>query len=142
MVAAAEALDQLHLRGVSHNDIREPNILILPGRQEPFPIRFIDFGVACTFPGDEIASEYAKHAFEQDSHWFVRLLADYFGLSQEAARPILRTIPRQGAIVKFLEAWAVHPTYEEQLKATIALTVRYKNCNEERAREMVMPYVS
>ncbi|KAF8598482.1 hypothetical protein BDV93DRAFT_609830 [Ceratobasidium sp. AG-I] len=120
MVTAAEALDQLHSRGVRHGDIREPNIILLPSPQERFPLRFVDFGASAVYESDELTEESAQLKLRDDTSSLMKLLIGYFGLSPASSRPPLRAIPRQGAIVKFLEAWNTRATYEEQVEALVA----------------------
>jgi serine/threonine protein kinase len=142
MVTAAEALDQLHSRGISHGDIREANVIVISGSQERFPMRFVDFGAANVISRDEMAGEAANGVFHVDTILLLRLLVEYFGISREAARPLLRAIPRRGAIMKFIEVWQIHPTYEEQLQSAIAGLMRRRGCSEEIARECVIDHVT
>jgi hypothetical protein len=67
-------------------------------------MRFIGFGSARTFSRDEISGELAQDYFEQDGLSLVCLLCSYFVVTEERVRPLLATIPHQGAIMKFLDA--------------------------------------
>ncbi|KAF8594245.1 hypothetical protein BDV93DRAFT_580492 [Ceratobasidium sp. AG-I] len=49
----------------------------------------------------------------------MHLVLGYFDLDAASSRPLLRIIPRQGAIIKFLEAWDTRATYEEQVEAAV-----------------------
>jgi hypothetical protein len=111
MVTAAEALDQPHSRGVSHGDIRAA--IVIFGSQGCFPMRFVNFGAADLFSGDEITREPANGAFHLDTIELPRLLVEYFGISPGVARPLLRAIPHRGVIIKFIEVWEIHLTYKE-----------------------------
>ncbi|KAF8598477.1 hypothetical protein BDV93DRAFT_337483 [Ceratobasidium sp. AG-I] len=142
MVMAAEALDQLHSRGVQHGNIREPNILLIPSPQEQFPLRFVDFGASAVYESGELTEEYARFKLEDDTRNFLSLALEYFGLDAASSRPLLRAIPRQGPIVKFLEAWGTRATYEEQVEAAVAEIMARGVTDEAMVRRMVLEHVT
>ncbi|KAF8601414.1 hypothetical protein BDV93DRAFT_558494 [Ceratobasidium sp. AG-I] len=141
MITAAVALDQLHSYGVGHGDIREPNIIVITSPQEPFPMRFVDFGASAVYERDELIEESAQFKFEDDARNLMHLVLGYFDLDAASSRPLLRTIPRQGAIVKFLEAWDTRATYEEQVEAAVTEIMARGVTDETMVREMVLEYV-
>jgi serine/threonine protein kinase len=143
MTAAAEALDRLHSRGVYHRDISEANIIFVPGRREHFPMGFVDFGAAGTFTRGQIDNEHVKAAFEHDStSRLLFLLIEYFGLTRQEARPLLRAIPRQGVTKKFVDAWNIYPTYEEKLQTVVSSAMSREGCTEETARKYLVGHIT
>lgn len=91
--------------------------------------------------GDGITETIAKHDFQEDTERLLDLLVEYLGLDFASARPPLRAIPRQGAIMRLLEAWDIHPTYEEQIEATIARMMAGEATNEAALREQAIEVV-
>ncbi|KAF8598479.1 hypothetical protein BDV93DRAFT_609827 [Ceratobasidium sp. AG-I] len=136
MIVAAEAINQLHSRRVLHGDIREPNILILSNPQDPFPIRFVDFGRSLPIEG--VGKKIVENDFQAETEKWMELLLEYFGLDVEESFPAFRAIPREGAIMKFIETWDIRPTYEEQIEATVAMMMARGNSNEAAIREVVI----
>lgn len=91
--------------------------------------------------GDGITESIFKHDFQEDAERLLDLLVGYFGLDCASAHPPLRAIPRHGAIMKFLEAWDIRPTYEEQIEATVARMMASGATNEAALREQAIEVV-
>ncbi|KAF8598480.1 hypothetical protein BDV93DRAFT_337509 [Ceratobasidium sp. AG-I] len=136
MITAAEAITQLHSRGVLHGDIREPNIILLNNPHDPFPIQFVDFG--SSLPIEGIREDVVKNDFRAETERWMVLLLGYFGLDAMEGFPALRTIPREGAIMKFIETWDIRPTREEQVEAMVAKRMAKGHCNEATIREILL----
>lgn len=141
MVAAAEAVDHFHSRGVYHGHICEANTMVLKNPQERFPIRIVGFGYSDLYEGEGWTEKDVKLSLDSDTSSLMKLLVGYFGLTPESAFPLLRAIPREGAIVKFLEAWDVRASYEEQLEAGVAQYMARGATDEARIRRRLVKYV-
>lgn len=139
MITAAEAIDQVHSRRVLHYDIREENILILNNPQDPFPIRFIDFGHSRPTEGD--SEELIADDFRTETENWMALLIGYYGLEPKESFPALRAIPREGAIVKFIKTWNIRATYEEQVEAIVAKRMARGPCSEAALKRIISVYV-
>lgn len=136
-LSAAEALEHVHSYGVTHGDIREANIIMVQNLQGHFDIRFIDFGYGDVWYG-KTASDEARECSRLDSRNLLRLLLEYFGFSRREAIPLLRAMPRQGAILKFLEVLDIQPTLEAQIEFEVARVMEHKAFpTEEEAWEFM-----
>ncbi|KAF8604884.1 hypothetical protein BDV93DRAFT_605772 [Ceratobasidium sp. AG-I] len=140
MIAAAEALDQIHSRGVSHGDIKRANIILIPGAHNCLQMMFVDFGAAttCDTPAEnEKDNMYA----EEDCEQLYRILLSCLSVSPKEIRPLLRALPRQGPIIKFLDVAGIRATYEEQLEEVVRSIMSFGN-SEQVARNKAISVVT
>ena len=111
MLAAAEALNKIHSRGVSHGDIKKANIILVPGADNCLQIMFVDFGGATTWNNAAEDGEMDNMYAREDCRRLCGILLCCLSVSQEEIRPILRVLPRQGPILKFLNIAGIKATY-------------------------------
>jgi len=104
----------------------------------------IDFGASTTYLGDRVTSEAAQEEFFSDSRTLLGLLVSCFRLTRAQARPLLRAIPREGAIMKFVDAWGVQPTYDAELNHMVAslMAIAPERYTRERALQYVSKFVT
>lgn len=138
VLAAAEALECVHSCGVTHGDIREANIIMARNPQGRFDLRFIDFGAGDVWSSNQIEGDEIRECSRLDSRNLLRLILEYFGFSRREAIPLLRAMPRQGAILKFLEVLDIQPTLEAQIEFAVARVMEHRAFpTEEEAWEFM-----
>jgi serine/threonine protein kinase len=141
VLAAAEALDEIHSRGVAHGDLRTANIILVPGRSNCLQMMFVDFGTATTWTSATKDERGPKKSAQEDCGELYRLLLKCLNVPHRRMCPLLRALPRQGPILKFLEVGGIKATYEEQFQEAIK-RVMSRGGTETFARQRAVETVS
>lgn len=65
-----------------------------------------------------LTEKSAQLDLQEDRENLIKILAGYVGLTPMSYHSSIRSIKRQCAIIKFLNAWGILAIYEEQVEAT------------------------
>lgn len=117
----------LHQRGVYHRDLKPKN-LIVPSKKDRSvaPLVFVDLGNALAGSPDD-PEEEGSETWEGRLHDYAglaSLFADGMGFGRPGWTAWLRRAPKTPAIRRFLEAWNLPDTLEEEVE-------RYRACMRE-----------
>jgi hypothetical protein len=140
VIAAADALVELHSYRVAHVEPSETNIMVLSDPNEPLPIRFVDFGCSLVIPLSKLKTTRAKSALVSDRVGLFLTLVGVSSFTQEEVRPLLREIPHKDSVQQLIDLWGIKPTVEEEKARHIARWVKW-GISEEKAKEKAEQYI-
>jgi serine/threonine protein kinase len=140
VVAAADALVELHSYRVAHLDLSDCNVMILPDPNECFPIRFIDFGCALVIPVSRLKTSKANYSIGTDRVQLLYTLVKTWSYRKKEARPLLRAIPARDSVQLLIDKWGILPTLEEEKARSIAQLMEW-GISEEEARKKTDGFV-